>query len=284
MPLTTIYDGGSRIIGDATALEESLHPAVMAYVNVMRQASGGNYSMTANEIDAVNNMVKAMVANGIWSKMKAVYPVIGGTAAAHKYNLVDSRDLDAAFRLVFNGGVTHNINGATFNGTNGYADTYLSPSGALTANSNHLSLYSRTSAQRVSGANDMGMGDNIAGNNSIVICIRRPGDVCYYLNNAILISTSNTNGQGLYIGTTRANNDRKYFKNNTSLGTNTTLYNQVLSNFNFFIGAYNAGGVASTYADFQTAFATIGDGLNDTEATNFYNLIQNFNTTLSRQV
>lgn len=233
---------------------------------------------------AINTLCLDLKSNNLWTKMKAVYPFVGGTATTHKWNLKDPQDTNAAFRLTFNGGVTHNSNGATFNGTNGYADTYLSPSGALTANSNHLSLYSRTSAQRVSGSNDMGMGDNIAGNNSIVICIRRPGDVCYYLNNAILISTSNLNGQGLYIGTTRANNDRKYFKNTLSLGTSTTLYNQVLTNFNFYIGAYNAGGVASTYADFQTAFASIGDGLNDTEATNFYNLIQTFQTTLSRQV
>lgn len=187
----------------------------------------------ATIINAINTLCLDLKSNNLWTKMKAIYPFVGGTASTHKWNLKDPRDLDAAYRLVFNGGVTHNSNGTTFNGTNGYANTYLSPSGALTANSNHLSLYSRTSTQRVSGANDMGMGDNIAGNNSLVICIRRPGDVCYYLNNAVLISTSNTNGQGLYIGTTRANNDRKYFKNNTSLGTNTTLYNQVLSTFNF---------------------------------------------------
>lgn len=233
---------------------------------------------------AINTLCLDLKSNNLWTKMKAVYPFVGGTATTHKWNLKDPQDTNAAFRLTFNGGITHSSNGVFFDGINGYANTYLSPSGALTANSNHLSNYSRTSAQRVAGSNDMGVGDNIGGTNALVICIRRPGDVCYYLDNAVLISNSNTNGQGLYIGTTRANNDRKYFKNTLSLGTSTTLQNQVLSTFNYFIGCYNAGGTPSTYADFETAFASIGDGLNDTEVTNFYNLIQTFQTTLSRQV
>ena len=54
--------------------------------------------------------------------MKALYPFVGGTATSHKFNLKDPRDLDAAFRLQFNGGWTHNSNGVTPNGTNGYAD------------------------------------------------------------------------------------------------------------------------------------------------------------------
>ena len=83
------------------------------------------------QISAINSLVNGLQADGIWTKMKAIYPFVGGTATTHKYNLKDPRDLDAAFRLVFNGGWTHSSTGATPNGTNGYADTKLVPSSVL---------------------------------------------------------------------------------------------------------------------------------------------------------
>ena len=46
-------------------------------------------------------------------------------ASQFKYNLKDPRNLDAAFRQVFNGGWTYSKQGATPNGTNGYSDTKL---------------------------------------------------------------------------------------------------------------------------------------------------------------
>jgi hypothetical protein len=52
----------------------------------------------------------------------------------------------------------------------------------------------------------------------------------------------------------------------------------------FIIGAYNSNGVAAYYSAKQCAFASIGDGLTDAEALALYNAVQNFNTTLARQV
>ena len=65
-------------------------------------------------------------------------------ASQFKYNLKDPRNLDAAFRQVFNGGWTYSKQGATPNGTNGYADTKFNPSSNLVATSQSSSIYSRT--------------------------------------------------------------------------------------------------------------------------------------------
>lgn len=94
--------------------------------------------------NAVNQLVINLKAANIWTKMKAIYPMIGGTATTHKFNLKNPADTNAAFRLNFVGGWTHSSNGATPNGTNAYADTYLSPSTQLNLTSTHLSYYSRT--------------------------------------------------------------------------------------------------------------------------------------------
>ena len=90
------------------------------------------------QISAINTLVNGLQTDGIWTKMKAIYPFVGGTATTHKYNLKDPRDLDAAFRLVFNGGWTHSSNGALPNGTNGYANTNLNQSANLAPSNNHI--------------------------------------------------------------------------------------------------------------------------------------------------
>jgi hypothetical protein len=87
---------------------------------------------------AINTLVLALKGYSIWTKFKAIYPIVGGTASQHKYNLKDPRDLDAAFRLVFNGGWTHSSTGAQPNGVNGYADTKFTPSAVQLLNSNGL--------------------------------------------------------------------------------------------------------------------------------------------------
>jgi hypothetical protein len=79
------------------------------------------------QASAINTLVNDLKTYGLWTKMKALYPFVGGTATSHKFNLKDPRDLDAAFRLVFTGGWTHTSTGAKPNGTTGYANTYLNP-------------------------------------------------------------------------------------------------------------------------------------------------------------
>jgi hypothetical protein len=95
---------------------------------------------------AICTLVTTMKADGTWAKCNAIYPMVGGTATTHKFNLKNPVDTNAAFRLSFVGGWTHSANGALPNGTNAYANTFLTPSTTLTLLNTHLSFYSRTSA------------------------------------------------------------------------------------------------------------------------------------------
>ena len=96
-----------------------------------------------NQQNAINTLVVSLKGYSIWTKFKAIYPIVGGTASQHKYNLKDPRDLDAAFRLAFATGVTHSSTGMVGNGTTGYANTFLSASN-ITLYDAHISYYSRT--------------------------------------------------------------------------------------------------------------------------------------------
>lgn len=73
---------------------------------------------------AVEVFVTALKTNSVWDRLQAIYPFVGGTAETHKWNLKDPRDLDAAYRLQFIGGLTHSSQGVTPNGTTGYARTF----------------------------------------------------------------------------------------------------------------------------------------------------------------
>jgi len=235
----------------------------------------------ATQISAINNLVVGMKADGIWTKMKAVYPFVGGTATTHKYNLKDPRDLDAAFRLVFNGGWTHSSNGATPNGTNGYADTKLNQSTNLSNDSVHLCYYSRTN----SSVNSFDIGGNSGLPNyygaqiaSYYTSIGTIGHLNSYPIDST-VSTAFSDTRAFYLASRISATSNKLFRNASLLNTNTTTRTSTLANVNFRLASDAVG-----FTNREAAFASIGNGLTDTEASNLYTRVQQFNTTLLRQV
>ena len=265
-----------------------------------RTASGGGVDpdaqafITAASItdptqqSAINQLVVDLKGYGVWTKLRACYPFIGGTSSTHKWNLKDPRDLDAAFRLVFSGGWTHSANGALPNGTNAYADTKLSPSTQLTS-SLGLSYYSRTNAN--TGLDQMDIGSiNTVTQTFLYISTQynASGLVNKFFGRctsaSIAVDVTNADARGhYYIGKTgNGTNLLKGFKNGVlvdtknGVGTNPDL--------NLYIGACHINNVSLYYNNRQCAFASIGDGLTDTEAANFYTAVQAFQTTLGRQV
>lgn len=237
--------------------------------------------------NAINQLVLDLKSANIWSKMKAIYPFVGGTASSHKFNLKDPRDLDAAFRLSFVGGGTHSSTGYVPNGTTAYADTFLVPSTVLNAsNFAHLSYYSNSDTQK---AFEYVMGSNDA-TNTLALISRRNTNLQFFMstNNTatyvIASNTSATTGAGFLLGTQLATTI-KLFRDNVLQASNTTASSGAgLSTRKIYIGANNDNNTLINYTDKICSFASIGDGLTDSEATAFYNAVQTFNTTLGRQV
>ncbi len=207
-------------------------------------------------------------------------------ASQFKFNLKDPRDLDAAYRLVFNGGWTFDKTGATPNGTNGYADTYLNPRTHLSQFSVHISNYSRTQNTSVSGV-QLGAYDSVSNSEvnlwQYYASVSAKGSSLYaYSLTAVYVN--NTNTLGFQIGSRTANNLAKLYFNGSSLNTNTNTETALLPNRTIYLGASNWVTGTNQYTPHQHAFDTIGDGLTDTEAANLYTAVQAFQTALSRQV
>ena len=231
--------------------------------------------------NAVNQLVTDLKSANIWTKMKAIYPFVGGTASSHKFNLKDPRDLDAAFRLVFSGGWTHSSTGALPNGTTGYADTKFNPNLNLNINSSHLSYYSRNNK---TSAYDIGSNDGTYGLSMIInYTFTALSGFLGMINSGTNIRNSLiSNSLGLYQVNRLSSTTASLIRNGVI--TNYTNSSTGKSNINIFIGALNYISSPTDYSSHQAAFASIGDGLTDAEATAFYNVVQAYQTTLGRQV
>jgi hypothetical protein len=237
----------------------------------------------ATNLTAINQLVVSLKDFGIWTKMKAIYPMIGGTAALHKWNLKNPQDTNAAFRLVFSGGWTHSVTGATPNGVNAFANTFLVPNTILTQNSTHISYYSRTNSNltevEIGAANGANSFDN-----KLVLEIRTVNLTYYNINStSIYITHADTDSKAFYIGNRTASNVVNGWRNNLKLATGTTA-SAAPSTASVYLGAINRNGTVAFYSTKQCAFASLGDGLTDAEIGNFYTAVQAYNTTLGRQI
>jgi hypothetical protein len=235
-------------------------------------------------IKAVNDLCNDLKSYAIWDKLKAIYPLVGGSASAHKFNLKDARDLDAAYRLTFYGGITHSDTGIAFNGTTGYADTYLTLTAAGGFNNMHMSFYSRTNPTPNGSAVEIGRGAGTAGS---------------YANLFLKLDVSNTFGGSLGskdmtgtnsdsrcfgLITATSSTSSKTYKNGSVVTTNTGTQTQTAQSYSVFLGAQGNTTTATNFSQKECAFASIGEGLNDTEVSNLYTAVQAFQTTLGRQV
>lgn len=216
--------------------------------------------------NAINTFYLGLKSDGIYTKIKAMYLPIWGSAASCKWNLVNPLDTDAAFRLTFTTGWTFSSSGMT--PTNAYANTYISPSNNLNLDSTHLSYYSRTN----SNGTEVEMGVQSNNGLSYTILELRTSNLTYVLiNNTITgtVSVTDTDSKAFYVGNRTGANTLNLFRNSTKILNSTTVSN-ILPTGNIYLGAFYSGSSssASTYSTKQCSFSSVGDGLTDTDASN----------------
>ena len=226
---------------------------------------------------AVNQLVLDLKSYSLWSKMVALYPFVGGSASTHKFNLKDPQDANGSYRLTFNGGWTHSSNGAAPNGTNGYADTFLTPSVALSLNSGHASYYIRT--------------DHTA-TKCVLFCQKTTGG--YFgifpdtgrlypsINDANSVSITPSATKGMFSSSRTASTQILYGVNATT--GSATLASSTAADVVAPLGCYRYGATLGGYATSQLAFASLGLGLTTAELGNLNTAVVAFQTTLGRNV
>jgi hypothetical protein len=241
----------------------------LAYYNRVVTAGG---SLTTTEQNATKTLVADLKANSLWTPMKAIYPMVGASAAACAQNLKSS-----SFTGTFTSGWTFASTGVKPNGSSAYMNSNLT-SNVMSNGSTHMSYYSRT---------------NIIGTQPIEMGTETPDFLLWFnafaLTNATfgsnqLYTPSLTDTRGFLIGS-KYTTTQGLIQFNSTQQLKTGLTGDSRSAKNIFIGAVNTTGTSASYfSTKECAFASIGDGLNNTQASNLYTAVQAMQTTLSRNV
>ena len=222
---------------------------------------------------AINNFVLQLKESSLWTKFMAIYPMVGGTATTTKWNLKDPRNLDAAYRLTFNGSPTFASTGILFLTTSDYADTHLADSAIGGHNNASISYYSRT--QNTISGYDMGCTDGAPPYSELSIYSDVHDNSEWFGFSQNIFSPNTT---GLFMLSSSATNVTRY-RNGVVVSSKGSAPNSSYTNLTILVGNSR---VTAHPGQKECALATIGNGFTDAQALTFYNIVQNFETTLGR--
>lgn len=230
---------------------------------------------------AINQLVLDLKGYGLWSKMLAVYPMVGGTSTSCSYNLKNT----STYQITWNGSITFTNNGVASNSADpaNYGDTHFNPSINFTSATNlSMGVYTGTS-YTTSYTGELGVGD---ANNAI------NGNMIYACSANRFIVTEGTN-YNIYspvgeLGFWSAVKDGTSVTGyrNANLLINATDSSTFLANGNIWVLGINNTNSPGYYnmSIRRNQFTYLGDALNSTEISNLYTAVQAYQTTLGRQV
>ncbi|CAA9201216.1 hypothetical protein FLA105534_03468 [Flavobacterium bizetiae] len=228
------------------------------------------------QANAINTLVTSLKEKNIWDKMQAIYPFVGGTANTHKFNLKSPIDADSSFRITYFGIQEHNNKGMEFI-SGSYALTQFNFNRDSVINDFHWSSYIRTATPCYLFQGGRCQLFNTIGVNGKMAAVSDLYDDSGSLNSRVM--KENLDGKGYYLASkTLINGRHSIYKNGNLLNINYGTQG-ILNNNNVSIGSYLYGSDMSIIS-----FATIGKGLTDNESLNLYKIIEEFQTSLGRQV
>lgn len=288
--MQTIYIGntlvndiflGNQRMDDVFEIFQGSNPIVQNFV----KATGISDVTIINSLDT---LVTSMQSNNLWDKMYAVYPLVGGTADTTKYNLVNT----GSYTLQYTGSINYTTNGISGSGntTNkGWANTqFYLISSSLTSNytsSNSFGVYVRND---LNTGYDMGVETAGSGNDMYLIS-KYIDNKTYYYNGTGGLNASISDSSGFTVGTISGSSgvNQWIYKNGVNIVSSSNSVGMFLSNEPLYFMANNGnfGGTGiNEPTSRQFAFMFMGKGLNSTDASNLYTIVQTFQTSLGRQV
>lgn len=244
------------------------------------------YTGTPQEItgtgmwDAIDGLITDIKDAGLWSDLQAFYPFIGGTASTHKWNLKDPRDLDAAFRIDWFGGLTHDRFGITGNALNGYGNTHITPSTDINgSNSFGFKVINNVSSKAIVGSIL-----NLSAGEYLYLYPRLGTSLLGTQNenvNTGSLSVTNNSSNGNYRFTSASNNHKAY-KDNSLLANRTNA--AAFANIPIYIFALNTDNAgAADFSDHNgVCFDFYKKSLTSSEVTDINTAINTFETALNR--
>ncbi len=224
---------------------------------------------------AVNDLVVGLKNDGIWDKMKIIYPFVGGTDISHSYNLKDT----TVAQITWTSGVTHSSDGVQGK----YGDTGVTPAAlGLGRNDASLGFYTQNGWQ-LNQSFALGV---FQGSDSLAFYKAggTPGTIYTMINNYLTTASTTmpATQAGFHQASRTLSTEISYKKDNStvvSISGNSALPPESVHN----LWINQANGYSSAYGGI-TSLAYFGLGLTDAQLNQMNTLITAYQTTLGRQV
>jgi len=293
---TQTQSGTPQVTSTPTPTPTQLPGTAEAQAYLSAVVSAGGTGITAPVSAATITMFTSIYSNGLNTGMLAMYPYLGGNASGHKFNALNPVDTDAAYRLTFAGGWTHSSSGATPNGTNGYAQTYLNPFNisSLTLSGGCAGTYCGTNGPQNTGVvfGGAGAGRGIGRGDSWMLYPMVDfggGDnrmfASFWENDPYVNSlTGITNSLGLMAISRTGTTNVEFYRRGALVSSRPDTSN-AKTNINLTLGA------RATYEDnpyeyssYRQQFTFIHTGMTPSQITTLDGIIQTYQTSLGRNV
>ena len=248
----------------------------------------------ATQITAINNIYKDFKGVGannstynFYTRLTAFWLFVGTTTANIKYNGKTPSESNT-YNLAFSGTApTINSNGCKFNGTNGFADTFV-PQNIISNSANGMSVYFRENTKR----NEVQIGYV----NRSTFDATEIG-MAWALNDKAIIGNKSgqqfgantyTNVNGLIRLNRHSGSAYRLYRNGSQIELITATAVTDNNTNTIVIGGerWTTGNVVANYSDKTFCYADImlSSSLSVAEELVYYNCIQAFQTALSRNV
>lgn len=102
-------------------LRDTLHPASLLFIQRMFETSP--VQPNSDEIKALDFLTTALISTNLWSKFRAIYPLVGRSGPSMSINLKNPY----RHTIVWYNSLIFDKNGVTNTGT-GYGNTFVAPS------------------------------------------------------------------------------------------------------------------------------------------------------------
>jgi SPP1 family predicted phage head-tail adaptor len=265
--ITTAKTLTASVTGAATVTGATLDVVTDDATAFISRVTTDGGSLTATEESAIRTLVSDLKGYGIWSKMLAIYPMVGASAAACKQNLKS-----ASFTGTFTAGWTFASSGATSNGTSAYFNTSFIPNTAYADEKSSIGVYTTSTGTGINWAAvaGVGAGDYYEWRSSNFVNIGATAGIA---------ATMQVDGFSVL---SRLNTSTiTYNKNGAAAETISQAFvGKALNNLE--LAGYAQSSFQPNAAIFKFAFmATL---LTTTEADNLYTAVEAFQTTLSREL
>lgn len=257
-------------------------------VTISQRGTSGNNSSEADaflitagitdytQTTAINYLVDSLKDAGLWTKMKVIYPLVGGTSQAHQLNLKDP-----TINLLTFSNITHSsagISATNIASVGSAVSAYSSVNDSITDTS--FGCYGTTI---YSSPNNIFLGDGTAGTANSMGVATAGNNIVYYRAMGNLIGATNNGYVSGFLG-------GDGFKMVSILGTTARIStNQIEAppatsgNTKGNLGWRLLTNAANTTSN-TFSFFFVGNGLTSAEMLTLHNIVGNYQGILGRQI